>query len=111
LDSRKAVSFSRLLKVLVLGIVENMSGMVCPKCGENIYLFKRGGGEKAARDLGVPFLGRIPIDPQMVIMGDAGTPLVMEPQPSVVKSAFKSLTQDVIKTTARLKDQTVAAAQ
>jgi Mrp family chromosome partitioning ATPase len=111
LDSRKAVSFSRLLKVPVLGIVENMSGMTCPKCGENINLFKRGGGEKAAKELGVPFLGRIPIDPQMVIQGDAGTPFVVDPQPSVVKSAFESLTQDVIKTTERSKDQTVAAAQ
>jgi Mrp family chromosome partitioning ATPase len=111
LDSRKAVSFSRLINVPVLGIVENMSGMVCPKCGENIYLFKQDGGEKAAKELNVPFLGRIPIDPDMVIKGDAGTPFVIDPQPSVVKSAFESLSQAVIKTTAKSKDQTVAAAQ
>ncbi len=111
LDSRKAVNFSRLLKVPVLGIVENMSGMVCPKCGEKIYLFKLGGGEKAARELRVPFLGRIPIDPEMVIKGDAGTPFVVDPEPSVVKSAFEFLTQAVIKATERSKDQTIAAAQ
>jgi Mrp family chromosome partitioning ATPase len=66
LDSRKAVNFSRVLEIPVLGIVENMSGMVCPHCGGRIDLFKVGGGQKAARELGVPFLGHIPIDPLVV---------------------------------------------
>ena len=59
LDARKAVNFSRMLKVPVLGVVENMSGLRCPHCGELIPLFKTGGGERAAGELGVPFLGRV----------------------------------------------------
>jgi len=101
LDSRKAVSFSRLIKVPVLGIIENMSGMACPKCGEKIDLFKVGGGARAARDLGVPFLGHIPIDPRMVIRCDAGTPFVTDPEPSAVKTAFNRLAQEVIKSMAK----------
>jgi ATP-binding protein involved in chromosome partitioning len=97
LDSRKAVSFSRLLNVPVVGIIENMSGMSCPKCGEKIDLFKVGGGAKAARELGVPYLGHIPIDPRMVIRCDAGTPFVTDPEPSAVKKAFTRLAQEVIK--------------
>ncbi|MPN07619.1 Iron-sulfur cluster carrier protein [bioreactor metagenome] len=58
----------------VLGIVENMSGFVCPSCGSLHEIFKSGGGEKTALDWGVPFLGRLPIDPSVVTAGDSGTP-------------------------------------
>jgi Mrp family chromosome partitioning ATPase len=101
LDSRKAVNFSRLINVPVLGIVENMSGMACPKCGEKIDLFKVGGGAKAARELGVPYLGHIPIDPRMVIRCDAGTPFVTDSEPSVVKTAFMRISREVVKATER----------
>ena len=97
LDSRKAVNFSRLLNIPVLGIVENMSGMACPCCGEKIDLFKVGGGAKAARELGVPYLGHIPIDPKMVIKCDAGIPFVLDPEASAVKRGFERLAQKVIK--------------
>jgi len=110
LDSRKAVNFSRLIGVPILGIVENMSGMVCPHCGEKIDLFKVGGGERAARELGVPFLGRIPIDPRMVISCDAGTPFVIDPDPSEVREAFEDLTQVVVRTTEKAKDKIPSAA-
>ena len=96
LDSRKAVSFSRLIEVPVLGIVENMSGMVCPHCRENIDLFKVGGGEKAAAELGVPFLGRIPIDPRVVTKCDAGEPFVDDPVDSEAKQAFAAITLRVL---------------
>jgi len=77
LDSRKSVVFSQQLEIPVIGIVENMSGLVCPHCGKEIDLFKKGGGEVAARELNVPFLGRVPIDPQIVVNGDAGKPYVI----------------------------------
>jgi len=77
LDSRKSVVFSQQLNIPVIGIVENMSGLVCPHCGKEIDLFKKGGGELAAKELNVPFLGRIPIDPQIVVNGDDGKPYVM----------------------------------
>jgi ATP-binding protein involved in chromosome partitioning len=77
LDSTKAVTFVRQLGYNVLGIVENMSGMVCPHCGEAIDLFGEGGGKIAAENLGVPFLGAIPIDPEMRKAGDEGRPFVL----------------------------------
>jgi len=71
-DVRKAITFCWRLSLRVLGVVENMSGFVCPKCGEVTHIFKRGGGEKLAFEMGVPFLGRIPIDPQVVEASDSG---------------------------------------
>ena len=64
LDSRKSVTFAKALKLPVLGVVENMAGLICPHCGKEIDLFKVGGGEKAANEMGVPFLGKAPIDPE-----------------------------------------------
>jgi len=78
LDSRKSVNFAKTLKMPVIGIIENMSGFVCPKCGHHIDLFKTGGGYKAALELSVPFLGKVPIDPKIVETGDSGKPFVLE---------------------------------
>ena len=93
LDSRKTVNFSRMLKIPVIGIVENMSGLKCPECGHLIPLFKIGGGEKAAKDLGVPFLGRIPIDPEVVQKSDSGTPYVVAYPDSEVTKAFQEIVE------------------
>lgn len=76
LDSRKCVYFLQQLATPILGILENMSGLTCPNCGTKIELFKSGGGEKAARELGVPFLGRIPLDLHIVDSTDNGKPFV-----------------------------------
>lgn len=78
LDSRKCVNFVRDMDQRVLGIVENLSGFVCPECGHRVDLFKTGGGERAAKEMDVPFLGRIPIAPAMVSAGDSGKPLVVD---------------------------------
>ena len=94
LDSRKAVNFSGILKVPVIGIVENMSGFVCPYCGKKINIFKYGGGERAAEELGVPFLGRVPLDPKMVEAADSGTPFVVQKE-SKVKEAFEHIVENV----------------
>jgi ATP-binding protein involved in chromosome partitioning len=91
LDSRKAITFSRMLSIPVIGIVENMSVLTCPHCRMEISLFKTGGGEKAARDMGVPFLGRIPIEPEMVTDCDRGTPLVMSHPDSAAAQAFRGI--------------------
>ena len=91
LDSRKSVNFSRVLSIPVIGIVENMSGLICPHCHQEISLFKKGGGEKAARDLKVPFLGRIPIDPEMVTDCDRGMPFLMAHPDSEAAKAFKHI--------------------
>ncbi len=103
LDSRKSVVFSGQLKIPVIGIVENMSGFTCPHCGEEIDLFKKGGGEKAARELQVPFLGRIPIDPQFVTNGDAGKPLVLAAPDAPGAESFRQLAQRCLDFTATEK--------
>jgi ATP-binding protein involved in chromosome partitioning len=91
LDSRKSVNFSRLIGVPVIGIVENMSGLSCPHCHKEIPLFKTGGGEKSAQDLKVPFLGRIPIDPEMVTDCDRGMPFVISHPNSPAAEAIKKI--------------------
>ena len=93
LDSRKSVNFSRMLSIPVIGIVENMSGLICPHCHKEISLFKKGGGEKAAQDLKVPFLGRIPIDPEMVNDCDRGMPFVMAHPDSEATKVFGEITK------------------
>lgn len=76
LDAKKAINFAKQVKIPVLGIVENMSGFVCPHCGNTVDIFKKGGGEKIAGEQGVPFLGRIPLVPEVVEKSDEGVPIV-----------------------------------
>jgi ATP-binding protein involved in chromosome partitioning len=76
LDARKSVVFAKEVNIPVIGIIENMSGFTCPHCGEPLDLFSRGGGKKASKELGVPFLGSIPIEPDMVRLGDEGKPYI-----------------------------------
>ncbi|MEJ5357324.1 MAG: Mrp/NBP35 family ATP-binding protein [Desulfobacterales bacterium] len=71
-DVRKSITFCRHLQVPVLGVVENMSGFVCPMCGEVTHIFRTGGGSRIAADMGVPFLGSIPLDPALADSGDGG---------------------------------------
>ncbi len=71
-DVRKSITFCRQLHVPVLGVVENMSGFACPKCGEVTQIFPSGGGKRIAEDMGVPFLGSIPIDPKIAEACDSG---------------------------------------
>ncbi len=71
-DVRKSINFCQQVEMKILGVVENMSGFVCPHCGEKTHIFGSGGGAKMSEQMNVPFLGEIPIDPKMVEMGDAG---------------------------------------
>ncbi len=96
LDSRKTVVFSEGLHLPVVGIIENMAGLICPHCGKEIDLFKIGGGEKAAKDLDVPFLGRVPIDPDVVNTGDEGIPIVAANPDSPAAKAFNEIIEKVI---------------
>lgn len=95
LDSRRSVNFSKKLNVPVLGIVENMSGFRCPHCGKEISLFKIGGGEKAAKELNVRFLGRIPIDPVIVEDSDNGKPFILTHRDSEAGKAFDEIVDKV----------------
>lgn len=95
LDSRKSVVFANTLDMNMLGILENMSGFVCPHCGDRVDLFKTGGGKKSAEELAVPFLGAIPIDPQVVTGGDAGIPISLQSPNSLPAQAFRDLARQI----------------
>ena len=76
LDSRKSILFAKELKISFIGVIENMSGFICPHCKKEIELFGFGGGEKAAGNLGVSFLGRLPLEPEIIKLGDSGQPFI-----------------------------------
>jgi ATP-binding protein involved in chromosome partitioning len=92
---KKAVTFSRKLGIPVIGVIENMSGFVCPKCGTDIDIFKVGGGKKIADDLSVPFLGRIPIDPEICRDSDDGVPFIIEHVDSPASKSFMEIVEKV----------------
>jgi len=89
-DSRRAVAMYRKLNIPALGIIENMSHFVCPSCGHEADIFGHGGGEQMATDLGVPFLGRIPVYQPIREGGDMGVPLVVSEPDSPAARAFMS---------------------
>jgi len=94
-DVRKALNFLQYAKANVLGLVENMSGLVCPHCGKDIDLFKKGGGKELAEKYGIEFLGAVPLDPLTVVAGDMGKPVVLMETDSPVKKALVSLAQAI----------------
>lgn len=91
LDSRKSVNFSKKLDLPILGIIENMSGFVCPHCGEKTEIFKSGGGKQAAKELGESFLGAIPLDHRIVQTGDEGEPFVLAYPDSEASKSFAEI--------------------
>jgi len=88
-DVRKSIQFCRKLKLPILGILENMSGYVCPKCGETTHLFGQNGGFKTAEKYNLAFLGRIPIDPNVGLCGDAGQSFLETHGESLSAQAFE----------------------
>ncbi|MFQ5719594.1 MAG: Mrp/NBP35 family ATP-binding protein [Acidobacteriota bacterium] len=94
-DMKKAALAMNRVNIPVLGVVENMSGYTCAGCGETEYLFGRGGGKSAADDFEVPFLGEIPIDPRVMVGGDAGKPVVVHEPDSPAAQALKKVARAV----------------
>jgi Mrp family chromosome partitioning ATPase len=95
-DVRRSITFCQQVHLQVLGVVENMSGFVCPHCGKATDLFKSGGGAALAREMGVPFLGKVPLDPQVVDSGDAGTPFVQRFAGSPTAQAFAEIVRPIL---------------
>jgi ATP-binding protein involved in chromosome partitioning len=87
-DTRRAVAMYGKLNIPVLGLIENMSHFVCPSCSHEADIFGRGGGERAAGEMGVPFLGSIPISETLRVGGDTGLPIVMSHPDSAASKAF-----------------------
>lgn len=96
-DVRKSLNFCKHVEMEIVGMVENMSGFICPHCDESVEIFKTGGGEKTALEFGVNFLGRIPLDPKVVIGGDAGNPYLSSDEDSPAVKAFSTVIENVEK--------------
>lgn len=99
LDVRKEIDFCRKVNVPVLGVVENMASFVCPKCKTETAIFpaNTGGASKMAVDMGVPFLGSLPLDPRLARSCDEGTNFLIDMPDSPVVLAFNRLLKDVVK--------------
>ena len=95
-DVRKSITFCQQLGVPVLGVLENMSGFACPHCGEITHILSAGGGETTAREMGVPFLGSLPIDPAIAEAGDAGRVFVHREPDSPVAQLMVQAVQRAI---------------
>lgn len=95
-DVRKAINFLQYTNSNVLGVVENMSGLVCPHCRQEIDLFKKGGGEELSRKYGLKFLGAVPLDPVTVVAADKGVPVVYLEEESAAKTAFLALADAIV---------------
>jgi Mrp family chromosome partitioning ATPase len=94
-DVRKSITFCRQLHLPVLGVVENMSGFACPKCGEVTHIFRSGGGKHIAGDMQVHFLGAIPIDPQIVEACDSGQAFVRRYSESPTAAVMRTIIQPI----------------
>lgn len=99
LDSRKSVKFSEMVNMPVMGIIENMSGFVCPHCNKRIDIFKNGGGEKAANEMNVNFLGKIPMTAEMVEAGDEGKPYIFSKKEGIAYNSLNSVITSILNKT------------
>lgn len=102
IDVRKSISFCRRVSVPVLGIIENMSGFICPKCGEVTQILPAGGGKIIASDMKAPFLGAIPMDPAIAQSGDSGKVFIYHssetPTGKIMQDIIDQITADLDKT-------------
>lgn len=96
-DARKAAQMCKQMRVPILGIVENMSGFPCPKCGTVTNLFGKGGGRNAAKELNLFFLGELPFDPRVMALSDEGKPFIVAVPDSPVAKAFQEVVERLLK--------------
>jgi len=90
-DVRKSIQFCKKMELPILGVIENMSGVLCPHCQEIIEIFKKGGGMKMAQEFEIPFLGTVPLDPQIVECGDDGKPWIYQWEKSQSAMLFQEI--------------------
>lgn len=92
---RKSINFVKKMNMPVIGILENMSGFTCPHCGKSVDIFKTGGGLKVSKDFNVPFLGKIPIDPKIVLTGDSGEPYLIKNTSTEAGKEFQKIVEKI----------------
>src|SRR5256712_2138305 len=102
LDVRKAIGMFQRLNVPILGVVENMSAFVCPRCGEHTSIFGDAGGQRLADEYGIPLLARLPLDPETRMGGDEGLPITLRRPDSTQAGAFRDLAAAVVRRLAEL---------
>jgi Mrp family chromosome partitioning ATPase len=95
-DVRKSIKFCNLLECPVTGVIENMSGFICPHCNEKVDIFKAGGGFKMAEEMKVPFLGSLPIDASIVQSADNGRPFICDNPDSEASKKLKLIIQQLL---------------
>jgi ATP-binding protein involved in chromosome partitioning len=96
-DVRKSINFCQKINLEILGLMENMSGYHCPHCGQDLPLFRKGGGEKTAQAFNIPFLGALPFDPQVVEAADQGQLTELKPEKSPFFEALRPLVNYLVK--------------
>ncbi|MHA1238384.1 MAG: Mrp/NBP35 family ATP-binding protein [Candidatus Odinarchaeia archaeon] len=92
---KKAINMAKKLNIPVIGVVENMSGFVCPNCGAKYDILGSGGGEEAAKDMNIPFLGKVPIDPSIAQNADLGLPFVLNNPDSIATKSFQQVVSKI----------------
>jgi Mrp family chromosome partitioning ATPase len=96
IDAARAISMAKKLEIPYIGVVENMSGFICPHCNSVLNIFGEGGGEKLAEEYGVPFMGAIPIDIHARVLGDKGKPIVLDKPECEVSNSFNLIANKVL---------------
>jgi ATP-binding protein involved in chromosome partitioning len=96
LDARKALDMFQKMGTPVLGMIENMSTYICPKCGNEEHIFGHGGAKADAERLGLPFLGEIPLNLDIRVAADGGTPIVASKPESAQARAFQAIARTLI---------------
>jgi len=104
-DVAKCITFCNQLDLPIAGIIENMSGFVCPHCGKEVDVFSHGGGEKLASHYNVPFLGKIPLDPEIVKSGDEGQPYVYFYAKTKTAERFAEMVETMVRQKSLLKEE------
>ena len=98
-DVRKSINFCRHINMKITGLIENMSGLVCPHCDKTIELFKTGGGRKTAAEFNLDFLGAVPMEPQVVMGGDSGAPFLATAEEGPAATAFVKVLDNIVRLT------------
>ena len=106
-DVRRCITFCRQLDLPVFGVIENMSGFTCPRCGENVKIFGAGGGRSMAGEMGVTFLGAIPIETEVAASGDSGKPIVQAHPDSEMTKAFGPIIRKLLDADPPAADESV----
>jgi ATP-binding protein involved in chromosome partitioning len=96
LDVKKGAEMFKQVNAPLIGIVENMSFFICPDCGSRSNIFRQGGGDKESERLGIPLLGRVPLDPAVCDAGDTGVPLVIGQPDTAAAEEFQKIAAAVI---------------